>query len=792
MIVQLSANETRKNKYSLRTVGWDWTAVSLLLACVLVASGRLAATEATDHLFLVSFLAILGCVAGLALGYARFRTWLSAILGLAYGAFFVPWQLGLALFADQEWTVRLRDLGGRLGFAIGQFTSGQNVEDPLLFIVTMSVLFWLFGLNAGFRMARYGDIWGALIPFGLAALVVQGYDAQVAWRSWLLALFLLCLLLLLARINYLKNRHDWDAKRTSVPYEISGSLSTMAFGFAVTLVLLAWATPALASSLDSVESLWSSITSPWRAIRDELGRALFTLEGESFSNGNVFGEQFAMGRGIPQSPDILFNVQIIQQDQLPNRYYWRDRVYDHYEDGRWSGSFDGFEVWQDAIEIDEQIGRSLTEFLFTMQVSTDLLHAAAQPLELNRAAEISFAPNEDGTQDVDALFAQSPVLPGESYDLAASIAVPTANQLRESGTEYPDWVTKRYLQLPQDFSLRMQELALSLTEDEPTAYDKTVAITNFLRAELEYVDRIAVPPFDRDPVEWALFDQKQGFCNYYASAEVLMLRSLGIPARLAVGYAQGERDDAGGRTQYVVRVRDAHAWPEVYFAGIGWVEFEPTANQSPLTRPANNPNDELSEEELLRLLREELTGPIESDQTTETQEIRDVSSETVTKINFSWLRSLLAVLALLGLGVAFAWNWDRVQERVSIPELLVNGFTKLDLAIPDPVAKWERYSKLTNIERAYMEISVALTRLGRTPRPGDTPQQRSDSLARLLPSLKEEIQTLSRDYQFRSYSRSKVSRDERALKTMKHIRWTARREQLRVWLGNFGKPTKKM
>jgi len=76
---------------------------------------------------------------------------------------------------------------------------------------------------------------------------------------------------------------------------------------------------------------------------------------------------------------------------------------------------------------------------------------------------------------------------------------------------------------------------------------------------------------------------KQGFCNYYATAEVILLRSVGIPARLAVGYAQG--DNVDDPLLYTVRQRDAHAWPEVYFPGVGWVEFEPTASQPTLVRP---------------------------------------------------------------------------------------------------------------------------------------------------------------------------------------------------------------
>ena len=92
-----------------------------------------------------------------------------------------------------------------------------------------------------------------------------------------------------------------------------------------------------------------------------------------------------------------------------------------------------------------------------------------------------------------------------------------------------------------------------------TPYDKAAAITAFLRQEISYQAVLDPAPKGVDPVLWVLFDYKKGFCNYYASAEVLMLRSLGIPTRLAVGFAQGQFDP--NFRIYTVKKRDAHAWP---------------------------------------------------------------------------------------------------------------------------------------------------------------------------------------------------------------------------------------
>ena len=758
----------------------------LAMACVLLAGARLVATQATDHLFLVSFLAVLGCIAGFALGRSLFTGWLSTAFGLLYGLFFVPWQLGLAFFADQEWTVRLRDLGDRLGFAISQFGDGENVEDPLLFITAMAILFWVFGLNAGYRLARRADLWGALIPFGLAALVVQTYDPRDLWKAWLLALFSLCLLLLQTRLQLLRNRMRWERAGVYVPLELSSSLTRLSFLSAAILVLLAWGTPTLASSLNSIESFWTSLTTPWTSVRDEIGRVFFPLQGGLPRARNYFGEQFLLGRGIPQSSDILFTAEVNASAQFLVRPYWRDRVYDRYENGIWTSDYEKREVWSDVDpdQFTDFRGRTLVEFQVMADENLELLHAVSQPIALDRAAEFSFAQNEDGYQDLAALFAQSPVLPGETYVVQASVAVPTSDQLRAAGTAYPTWVSERYLQLPTDFSPQIAELAQILSQGQETPYDIAVVITIYLRREIEYVDQMPIAPVNRDPIEWMLFDQKQGFCNYYATAEVLMLRSLGIPARLAVGYAQGEPETAEGRLAYVVRLRDAHAWPEVFFPDIGWVEFEPTANQTPLTRPADTPIENLSEEELLRLLRLGLAGPLvpsEADEPALAAKAEDAETSAPVVLP-NPLRPIFGMLVLFAIGAALLLNWKRIQEGLGIPELVTKGFARLDIAVPDPIARWARYSALSPVERAFLQINQALRWLGAAPKSGDTPEQRSQALAKLIPDLSNEIQTLSQDYQFRTYSRSKISREERALRFMKLIRSAARRQQVCTWI----------
>jgi hypothetical protein len=152
----------------------------------------------------------------------------------------------------------------------------------------------------------------------------------------------------------------------------------------------------------------------------------------------------------------------------------------------------------------------------------------------------------------------------------------SAQDLRNSPSVYPDWVRERFLALPDSVPERVLALARDLTASEPTPYDRALAIQNYLR-QFPYTLEIDAPPKDRDVVDYFLFDLKKGYCDYYATSMVVLARAAGLPARLVAGYANGSYDVE--RAQYIVTENYAHSWVEVYFANIGWVEFEPTASE---------------------------------------------------------------------------------------------------------------------------------------------------------------------------------------------------------------------
>ena len=174
----------------------------------------------------------------------------------------------------------------------------------------------------------------------------------------------------------------------------------------------------------------------------------------------------------------------------------------------------------------------------------------------------------------------------ESYVMKSFVSKATASDLRSSGTEYSGFVKDHYLQLPASLPTRVRDLAFRITQGAETPFDKAIAIQEYLRdGTFVYSQDIDKPPRDADGVDHFLFSTKTGYSDYFASAMAVMLRSVGVPARLAAGYAPGEEVDETGRR--AVRDSDSHGWVHVYFPGHGWIDFEPTPNWPVLEyRPA--------------------------------------------------------------------------------------------------------------------------------------------------------------------------------------------------------------
>ena len=159
---------------------------------------------------------------------------------------------------------------------------------------------------------------------------------------------------------------------------------------------------------------------------------------------------------------------------------------------------------------------------------------------------------------------------GLSYSLAHLALAPTPDQLRTAPVAGGGF--SQFLDLPEDLPDIVSATAREVTEQADTAYDESLALQTWLRSP-EFRYDVNAPDEDGASAVVDFLQQRRGYCIHFASTMAVMARSLGIPARVAVGFTAGR---SLGDGEYVVTTHDAHAWPELYFAGAGWLAFEPT------------------------------------------------------------------------------------------------------------------------------------------------------------------------------------------------------------------------
>ena len=179
--------------------------------------------------------------------------------------------------------------------------------------------------------------------------------------------------------------------------------------------------------------------------------------------------------------------------------------------------------------------------------------------------------------DVEAVFSDDAVVTDGTYRVLASTSTATEADLHGAGDAYPEWVMQRYLSLPETITPRTVSLTQSITAASESPYDQARAIEQYLRATIVYDETVEEPPDGADIVDYLLFERERGYCEYSASAMTVMLRSIGIPARVAVGFYPGDYDQ--GQAGYLYLHNNAHAWTEVFFPGYGWIPFEPTSSR---------------------------------------------------------------------------------------------------------------------------------------------------------------------------------------------------------------------
>ncbi|UPM43605.1 transglutaminase TgpA family protein [Halocatena salina] len=267
------------------------------------------------------------------------------------------------------------------------------------------------------------------------------------------------------------------------------------------------------------------------------------------------GSQLSIQGSISLDPAVRFSIE---SDQ---KAYWRVGAYDRYTGTGWVRTAND-RAYEGKLSKPPGTTDAVRQRV-RVKAPISTMPAAWKPISVeNRSPRVT---GFDGLQPSERLAA------GDTYTVTSAVLQTDPAALRNASNEYPGDIRQRYTQLPDSTPDQVDAYTSTVTENADNSYDTARVIEHHLQENWNYSLNVQRP--DEHVANSFLFEMERGYCTHFATTMVTMLRTQGIPARLAVGYAPGESADGN---RWTVRGLDSHAWVEVYFPDHGWVQFDPT------------------------------------------------------------------------------------------------------------------------------------------------------------------------------------------------------------------------
>ena len=465
--------------------------------------------------------------------------------------------------------------GDRAGGWLQAAAEQESSEETIVFAFGLGLLSWVLVAYTGWATYRRHNPLNGLILIGLALGFNILYGNAIIWT---LAVFIGLAVLLIAAIHMVDMHQIWEQRRVDYPSGINVELMITGGGVALALLFFSFIVPAI--NIRAITRAFLERESVQQA-EEALERA---FAGVNFDQGDLPGrelERAGGGSSLPRSfllgnpPELaetLVMTATVQGEEAAEDadwpIHWRSFSYDIYTGRGWTVSNER----QESFEAGELLPlppiespRLLTQSVYWLLGDTNTRYTLGLPLRFDHSVTAYWRGLSDLSQvrgTAGDYTAESQVINATAADLQQAVLA-----------NVPEAILARYTALPDDVPDRVFQLAQEATADTSDPYSQVKAIEAFLR-QYPYSLDVTLPPSNQDLVDYFLFDLQTGYCDYYASAMVIMARSLGIPARFATGFLPQAPDENGVQTVFAL---NAHSWAEVYFAGYGWVEFEPTA-----------------------------------------------------------------------------------------------------------------------------------------------------------------------------------------------------------------------
>ncbi|MBE3561804.1 MAG: transglutaminase domain-containing protein [Ktedonobacteraceae bacterium] len=575
-----------------------WFSLFLLAAVVYSTIWSIQAARWVENLNVLSLTTALGLIGGVLVAKQR-RFSPAALHGVAllFGLLFAFWQTAGAFYGGNTLAL-LHGLQRWYEVAV----NGGSSNDDSIFLFLILSLGYILAYVSAWLVYHARNPW-LMIVANMIVLLINLSALENGYVVFLIV-FLVASLLLLLRFNLFESIRRW--RRQGLRYADDLAWDVMQAGalISIGILVLSWLLPA--GYTDPVASqIWSvsGSANPLVQVQNNWDRLLSFNALPKPTNHGSFRDTLALGGNPNLNNELVFTVQT----DGSGSQYLQLLTYDIYTPQGWSVSqTEKFPLKASQVQPPRAQMVHLEKQTITVinppAEQNPYIIGAPEITQLSMPADVVYN-NAAGT--VVAWLGKYGNLPaGTRYTVVSAVSSADEKTLRsvpmpDAAPRYPPTfegqypleyfdpgIVQNYTQLPPRLDPAIAQLASRITADKKTMYDKVVALESYLRTNFTYEVNIHRPA-NEDGVSWFLFrSERKGFCNYFASAMAVMARTLGIPARVAAGYTNGTYDTKSH--QWKIYGKDAHAWTQIYFAGYGWINFEPSASFPTFSRPLPN------------------------------------------------------------------------------------------------------------------------------------------------------------------------------------------------------------
>lgn len=577
-----------------------WFSLFLLASVVYSTIWSVEVAGWVDHLNILTLTTLFGLVIGVLAAKQRpLPRLLVHPVVVVFGLLFAFWQTAGADY-NGNITALIKSMHQWFALAL----TGGTSSDDSIFLFFITALGFLLAYTSAWLVYRTRKPWLVILANAVVLLInLSNIDAVYVIY---LVIFLVASLLLVLRFNLYESSVRWKRQGLRRADDLGWEFMQAGALLSIGVLIFAWLLP-WGYINDTAAQIWSADNNPWVQLVNTWNRLVSVDGGVNASNHGNFTDTLVLGGNPHLNDDIVFTVKSEDGSQ-----YLESLNYSTYDGRVWTnGSTVAMTLNANAPTYDgSQDLRVVRQDITVVNPPGEqypYLLGASQIAQANQAAHVLI--DKANGSVLAWLRANGKLAAGNKYTVTSYVSAadiktlqsvplpadapsftpdPNHPDLQPPVTSYDPAILRTYLQLPKNLDPNIKILAQQLTAGAHNMYDKAVALESYLHNNFVYDANISLPP-GQEGVSWFLFrSNHRGFCNYFATAMAIMARELGMPARVVAGYTNGKLDTK--QHQWVIRGSDAHSWVQIYFAGYGWVNFEPSASFATFARPVVSSN----------------------------------------------------------------------------------------------------------------------------------------------------------------------------------------------------------